>query len=182
MELVQSPTWSRTPRGTSWRKTGSPISPERSCGYIDCPVLGSILYFHLCWSWLHWRKYFKKRLNLNPDRLFVTLFLDWCSYSPTAITGRKSAFLYFCLRLCSQGLAHLHAHHVIHRDIKGQNVLLTENAEVKLGKHSRLCEMNSKFSIFPLVMILSPVRQNCFWEYNKKQTFNYILKPQKQCC
>lgn len=32
-----------------------------------------------------------------------------------------------------QGLAHLHIHHVIHRDIKGQNVLLTENAEVKLG-------------------------------------------------
>ncbi|XP_049640943.1 mitogen-activated protein kinase kinase kinase kinase 4 isoform X11 [Suncus etruscus] len=31
-----------------------------------------------------------------------------------------------------RGLAHLHIHHVIHRDIKGQNVLLTENAEVKL--------------------------------------------------
>lgn len=36
-----------------------------------------------------------------------------------------------------QGLAHLHAHHVIHRDIKGQNVLLTENAEVKLGEWQR---------------------------------------------
>uniref|UniRef100_A0A672RPX1 non-specific serine/threonine protein kinase n=1 Tax=Sinocyclocheilus grahami TaxID=75366 RepID=A0A672RPX1_SINGR len=31
-----------------------------------------------------------------------------------------------------QGLSHLHTHKVIHRDIKGQNVLLTENAEVKL--------------------------------------------------
>lgn len=37
-----------------------------------------------------------------------------------------------------QGLAHLHAHHVIHRDIKGQNVLLTENAEVKLGEFPRM--------------------------------------------
>ncbi|MGH0162504.1 UNVERIFIED_CONTAM: hypothetical protein FKN15_050867, partial [Acipenser sinensis] len=35
--------------------------------------------------------------------------------------------------LNGQGLSHLHSHHVIHRDIKGQNVLLTENAEVKLG-------------------------------------------------
>lgn len=37
---------------------------------------------------------------------------------------------------CLQGLTHLHQHKVIHRDIKGQNVLLTENAEVKLGEEA----------------------------------------------
>ena len=36
--------------------------------------------------------------------------------------------------LSVQGLSHLHASKVIHRDIKGQNVLLTDNAEVKLGE------------------------------------------------
>lgn len=49
-----------------------------------------------------------------------------CSFHPS---HTETNFLF----LLVQGLAHLHAHKVIHRDIKGQNVLLTENAEVKLG-------------------------------------------------
>ncbi|XP_029300946.1 mitogen-activated protein kinase kinase kinase kinase 4 isoform X11 [Cottoperca gobio] len=44
----------------------------------------------------------------------------------------KEDWIGYISREILRGLAHLHAHHVIHRDIKGQNVLLTENAEVKL--------------------------------------------------
>ena len=40
-----------------------------------------------------------------------------------------------CLINILQGLSHLHKNKVIHRDIKGQNVLLTDNADIKLGNY-----------------------------------------------
>ncbi|CAD5233936.1 unnamed protein product [Bursaphelenchus xylophilus] len=44
----------------------------------------------------------------------------------------KEEWIAYICREISNGLNHLHKHKVIHRDIKGQNVLLTDNCEVKL--------------------------------------------------
>ena len=40
--------------------------------------------------------------------------------------------LAYVLRGTARALTHLHSHRCMHRDVKGHNILLTENAEVKL--------------------------------------------------
>ncbi|XP_049728050.1 nik-related protein kinase isoform X3 [Elephas maximus indicus] len=63
----------------------------------------------------------------------------------------KEDWIAYVCREILQGLAHLHAHRVIHRDIKGQNVLLTHNAEVKLvdfGVSAQVSRTNGRRNSF----------------------------------
>ncbi|XP_028626160.1 nik-related protein kinase [Grammomys surdaster] len=63
----------------------------------------------------------------------------------------KEDWIAYICREILQGLAHLHAHHVIHRDIKGQNVLLTHEAEVKIvdfGVSAQVSKTNGRRNSF----------------------------------
>ncbi|XP_078544797.1 nik-related protein kinase isoform X1 [Lissotriton helveticus] len=79
----------------------------------------------------------KKSLADQDDQLW--LVMEYCGagsvtdlVKKTKGNSFKEDWIAYICREVLRGLAHLHSHHVIHRDIKGQNVLLTENAEVKL--------------------------------------------------
>lgn len=81
--------------------------------------------------------FIKKALKGHDDQLW--LVMEFCGAGSVtdlvkATKGNtlKEEWIAYICREILRGLSHLHANHVIHRDIKGQNVLMTEDAEVKL--------------------------------------------------
>ncbi|XP_071511556.1 mitogen-activated protein kinase kinase kinase kinase 4-like isoform X3 [Diadema antillarum] len=81
--------------------------------------------------------FIKKGVKGHDDQLW--LVMEFCGagsvtdlVKATKGNALKEEWIAYICREILRGLSHLHANHVIHRDIKGQNVLLTEDAEVKL--------------------------------------------------
>ncbi|XP_070960805.1 TRAF2 and NCK-interacting protein kinase-like isoform X3 [Oncorhynchus clarkii lewisi] len=91
----------------------------------------------------HWNiaTYYGAFVKKNPPGIDDQLWLvmEFCGAGSvtdliknTKGNSLKEEWTAYICREILRGLTHLHQHKVIHRDIKGQNVLLTENAEVKL--------------------------------------------------
>lgn len=78
-----------------------------------------------------------KSLPGKDDKLW--LVMEYCGagsvtdlVKSTKTLSLKEEWIAYICREIAKGLSHLHACKIIHRDIKGQNVLLTDDAEVKL--------------------------------------------------
>ncbi|XP_068629184.1 serine/threonine-protein kinase mig-15 isoform X2 [Battus philenor] len=81
--------------------------------------------------------FIKKTPSGKDDQLW--LVMEYCGagsvtdlVKSTKGQSLKEEWISYICREILRGLSYLHSNKVIHRDIKGQNVLLTDNAEVKL--------------------------------------------------
>ncbi|XP_013176841.1 PREDICTED: myosin-IIIb-like isoform X2 [Papilio xuthus] len=83
--------------------------------------------------------FLKRGVSAEDDQIWFVMELctggsvtDLCAGMRSRGSNITEPQLAYVLRGTVRALAHLHAHRCMHRDVKGHNILLTENAEVKL--------------------------------------------------
>lgn len=71
------------------------------------------------------------------------------------------------------GLAYLHARNTVHRDIKGANILVDPNGEIKLADFG----MAKHVRIYPLTLFVFLLTGRCFWWiYVLKSRWHLVLQ------
>lgn len=108
------------------------------CLYIFYPMLQYSNHRNIA---TYYGAFVKKSSPGKDDQLW--LVMEYCGagsvtdlVKSTKGQSLKEEWIAYISREILRGLSYLHSNKVIHRDIKGQNVLLTDNAEVKLGVFS----------------------------------------------
>ena len=100
-------------------------------GLINMCIYIYILYIHACMHSMYACMY----AQYICIHTYIHTYIHTCVH-PCAHPCTHSVSDTFCSRtLCDslfQGLQHLHEHHVMHRDVKGHNILLTQDGKVKL--------------------------------------------------
>ncbi|XP_026319847.1 myosin-IIIb-like isoform X2 [Hyposmocoma kahamanoa] len=83
--------------------------------------------------------FLKRGLSSDDDQIWFVMELctggsvtDLCAGMRARGSSLTEPQLAYVLRGTVRALTHLHAHRCMHRDVKGHNILLTEDAEVKL--------------------------------------------------
>jgi len=85
----------------------------------------------------------------------------------------KEDWIAYVCREVLRGLSHLHKNKVIHRDIKGQNVLLTDNADIKLG--TTLVDVHCDEDVFGLAGVKVHILLLCESQHSKPQYTSLYL-------
>ncbi|CAH8492268.1 unnamed protein product [Schistosoma rodhaini] len=96
--------------------------------------------------------YYGAFIKKSSPRDHLWLAMEYCGagsvadlIKSTRTKSLKEDWIAYISREILRGLMHLHANRVIHRDIKGQNVLLTDNAEVKLVDFGVSAQLDKTF-------------------------------------
>ncbi|CAB1336994.1 unnamed protein product [Coregonus sp. 'balchen'] len=121
----------------AWPQTQGPAAVPEEEEEIKLEINMLKTYSHHRNIATYYGAFVKKSPAGQDDQLW--LVMEYCGAGSVTDLVKKTKgnclkedwIAYIC-REVLRGLSHLHSYHVIHRDIKGQNVLLTENAEVKL--------------------------------------------------